>query len=148
MVCAPLSIFHASPPKNADFCTHFRGPKTLYSDILFPYRSPSPRPHPDPTQHPEKDPKRTRNRPGTEPNGAKRSQTEPKRSKRSRNGPKSSFSGWDGRGVCRGMGGQGGCKGKRKSLTLYFCSVNAFWGSSAVPQTWYVPPNVSHTKKH
>ena len=41
------------------------------SDILFPYRSPSPRPHPDPTQHPETDPKRSRN-------GAKRSQTEPK----------------------------------------------------------------------
>ena len=38
---------------------------TLFSDILFPYRSPSPRPHPDPTQHP----KRTRNRPETEPNG-------------------------------------------------------------------------------
>ena len=50
--------------------------------ILFPYRSPSPRPHHDPTQHPETDPKRTRNRPETEPNGAetepKRSQTEPK----------------------------------------------------------------------
>ena len=29
------------------------------SDILFPYRSPSPRPHPDPTQHPETDPKRS-----------------------------------------------------------------------------------------
>ena len=26
---------------------------------------------------------------------------------RSRNGPKSSFSGWDGRGVCRGRGGWG-----------------------------------------
>ena len=40
--------------------------------ILFPYRSPSPRPHPDPTQHPETDPKQTRH-------GAKRSQTDPKR---------------------------------------------------------------------
>ena len=49
------------------------GPYT--SDILFPYRSPSPRPHPDPTQHRETDPKRTQNRPETEP---KRSQTEPK----------------------------------------------------------------------
>ena len=34
-------------------------------------------PNLDPIQHPEKDPKRTRNRPETEP---KRSQTEPKRS--------------------------------------------------------------------
>ena len=89
-----------------------------YSDILFPYRSPSPRPHPDPTQHPEADPKRTQNRPETEPNGAKRSRNG---AKRSRNGPKSSFSGWDGRGVCRGRGGWGGCKGKRISLPKYGC---------------------------
>ena len=72
------------------------------SDILFPYRSPSPRTHPDPTQ-------RTRNGAETEP---KRSRTEPKRS---RNGPKSSFSRWDGRGFV-GVGRVGGCKGKRKSL--------------------------------
>ena len=49
--------------------------ESKFSDILFPYRSPSPRPQPVPTQHPEKGPKRTRNRPETEP---KRSQTEPK----------------------------------------------------------------------
>ena len=61
-------------------------------------------PLPDPTQHPEKDPKRTRNRAETEPNGAKRSRNG---AKRSRNGPKSSFSGWDGRGLCRGRVGGG-----------------------------------------
>ena len=56
------------------------------------------------------DPKRSQ----TEPNGT---ETEPKRS---RNGPKSSFSpGWDGRGGFVGVGGVGGCKGKRISL-LYF----------------------------
>ena len=70
--------------------------KRLASDILFLYRSPSPRPHPDPTQHPEKNPKRTRNRPETEPNGAKRSQNGPIRG-----------------GTCGG-----GYKGKRKSLRL------------------------------
>ena len=69
-------------------------------------------PLPDPTQHPETDPKRTRNRSETEPNGAKRSRNG---AKQSRNGPKSSFSGWDGRGVRQGIAG-GGCKGKRKSL--------------------------------
>ena len=84
-----------------------RARKCLHSDILFPYRSPSPRPQPDPTQHPEKDPKRTRNRAETEPNGAERSRGG---AKRSRNGPKSSFSGW--------VGGWGGCKGKRESLCL------------------------------
>ena len=73
-------------------------------DILFPYRSPSPRPHPDPTQHPETDPKRSRKGAEKEPNGAKRSRNG---AKRSRNGPKFSFSGWDGRGVCRGRGGGG-----------------------------------------
>ena len=75
----------------------------LGSDILFPYRSPSHRPHPDPTQHPrngpETDPEQTRN-------GAKRSQTEPNGAKRSRNGPKSSpltggFDGMGGVGVVR-----------------------------------------------
>ena len=79
---------------------------TKCSDILFPYRSPSPRPHPDPAQHPETDPKRSQTDPKRTRNGAKRS----------RNGPKSSFSGWDGRGVCQGRG-VGGCKGKRKPLT-------------------------------
>ena len=80
----------------------------LTSDILFPYRSPSPRPHPDPTQHPDTDPKRTRNRPETDP---KRSQTEsngPETDrngpKRSRNGPTSSSVGWDGRGALSGWG--------------------------------------------
>ena len=65
-----------------------------------------PRPHPDPTQHPEMDPKQTRNRPETEP-------------KRSRNGAEMDRNQalWGGTagGVCRGGGG-GGCKGKRKSL--------------------------------
>ena len=69
------------------------------SDTLFPYRSPSPRPHPDPTQRsrngPETDPKRTRNRP-----------------KRTRNQAL-----WGGTaGGFVGRGGGGGCKGKRKSL--------------------------------
>ena len=59
-------------------------------------------PLPDPTPTPPNTPKRTRNRPETEPNGAKRSRNG---AKRSRNGPKSSFLGWDGRGVCRGGGG-------------------------------------------
>ena len=46
------------------------------SDLLFPYRSPSPRPHPDPTQRPE-------NGAETDP---KRSQTEPNRPETDRNG--------------------------------------------------------------
>ena len=76
----------------------------LHSDILFPYRSPSPRPHPDPTQHPETDPG---GRPKTDP---KRTRNGPKRT---RNGPKSSSLGWDGRGVCRDGEGWGwGGKGK------------------------------------
>ena len=57
-------------------------------------------PLPDPTQQtqngPETDPKQTRNRAETEPNGAGRS----------RNEPKSSPLGWDSQGVCRG--GEGG----------------------------------------
>ena len=64
------------------------------SDIPFPFRSPSPQPHADPTQHPEKDPKRTRN-------GPERTRNVPKRT---RNGPKSSSLWWDGRGVCRDGG--------------------------------------------
>ena len=47
-------------------------PALKSSDALFPYGGPSPRPHPDPTQHPETALKRTQN-------GAKRSQTDPKR---------------------------------------------------------------------
>ena len=38
--------------------------------FFFPYRSPSPRPHPDPTLTPPNTPKRTRN-------GPRRSQTDP-----------------------------------------------------------------------
>ena len=69
-------------------------------------------PLPDPTPSPPNTPKRTRNRPETEPNGAKQSRNG---AKRSRNGPKSSFSQWDGRGGgFVGVGGWGGCKGKKK----------------------------------
>ena len=90
------------PKKVFGLCSAFfhRG---IPSDIVI-YFSLTEAPLPDPTQHPETDPKRSQ----TDP---KRSQTEPKRSrngaKRSQNGPKSSFSGWDGRGVCRGRGGGG-----------------------------------------
>ena len=68
---------------------------------------------PDPTPTPPMDPKRTRNRPETDPNTpiGKRTRNGPKRT---RNGPKSSSLGWDGRAVCR----DGGAKGKRKSLRL------------------------------
>ena len=86
-------------------CDYFR----YNSDILFPYRSPSPRPQPDPTQHPEKEPKRTRNRGETEPNGA---ETEPNGAEMDRN---QAFRGGTGGGFV-GVGGVGGCKGKRKSL--------------------------------
>ena len=72
------------------------------------YRRPSPRPHADPIHHLEKDPKRTRNRPETDPNGPKRTRNGPKRT---RNGPKSSSLWWDGRGVCRD-GGE--LQGKKK----------------------------------
>ena len=67
---------------------------------LFPYRSPSPRPHPDPTQRtrngPETDPKRTRNGPETDPNGPETD----------RNGPEMDRNQaiWAG-GVCRDGGG-------------------------------------------
>ena len=71
------------------------------SDILFPYRSPSPRPHPDPTQHPEVHPKRTQNRPETEPNGA---ETEPNGAEMERN---QAFRGGTGGGFV-GVGGGGG----------------------------------------
>ena len=76
----------------------------LRSDILFPSEAPLPDPTPTPPQHPETDPKQTRNRAETEPNGAKSSRNG---ARRSRNGPKSSFPSFDGRGVCRGWGGGG-----------------------------------------
>ena len=83
-------------------CPFFKLPKgVLGSDILFPYRSPSPQPHPDPTQHPETDPKRSQNRPETDP-------------KRTRNGPETALAG----GGFVGTGRGGGCKGKRKSRVL------------------------------
>ena len=74
--------------------------RLLFVVIFFSLtEAPSPRPHPDPTQHPETDPKR--------------SQTEPKWTeiKPSRVGQP---------GGCRD-GGEwgGGCKGKRKSLGLH-----------------------------
>ena len=69
------------------------------SDILFPYRSPSPRPHPTPRNAPETDLKQTRN-------GPKRTRNEPKRTQHR---PKS--------GGLSGWGGSGGCKGKRKLLS-------------------------------
>ena len=76
-------------PRGSEIARQERQGKTVQtvrnytgSDILFPYRSPSPRPHPDPTQHPETDPKQTRNRPETEPNGA---ETEPNGAETDRN---------------------------------------------------------------
>ena len=66
-----------------------------------------------PPNTPEMDPKRTRNRPKTEPNGAKRSRTEPNGAKRSQTEPKwteikpsrvgwaGGLSGWGGVGVVR-----------------------------------------------
>ena len=67
-------------------------------------------PTPTPPNTPETDPKRTRNRPETEPNGAERSQTEPNGAEMDRN--EALLGGTDG-GVCRDWGGGGGCKGKR-----------------------------------
>ena len=78
--------------------------RTMGSDILFPYRSPSPRPHPDPTQHPETEPKRSQTEPKrsqTEPNGAK---TEPNGAEMDRN---QAFRGGTGGGFV-GVGGGGG----------------------------------------
>ena len=92
------------------------------SHILFPYRSPSPRPRPDPklTQHPETDPKQTQNGPETEPNGAEMDRNK-------------AFRGGTGGGLS-GCGGWGGCKGKRKSLTarslllrVGLCCCTVFW---------------------
>ena len=66
--------------------------------------APLPDSTPTPTQHPETDPKRTRNAAETEP---KRSQTEPNGAETDRNGAERT--GWG----FVGMGGGGGCKGKR-----------------------------------
>ena len=74
-------------------------------------------PFPDPTPTPPNTPKWTRNGPETEPNGAKRSRNG---AKRSRNGPKSSFSGWDGRGVCRGRDRLNASCDPKKPGTLLF----------------------------
>ena len=84
-------------------------PALKRSDILFPYRSPSHRPHHDPTQHPRNGPGTDPKRSQTEPNGAERSQTEPKwtKIKPSRVGRPGGFV---------GMGRGGGCKRKRISL--------------------------------
>ena len=102
-----------------------RSPKTpQHSDILFPCRSPSHRPHPTP-------PKWTRNGPGTdpkrsqtEPNGAERSQTEPKWTeiKPSRVGRPGGFV---------GMGRGGGCKGKGISLPQHQESAKGAGGKGA-----------------
>ena len=107
---------HSSHCSGGLFPQYSRG-SPYFSDILFPYRSPSRRPDPHPTP-----PKRTRNRPGTdpkrsqtEPNGAERNQTEPKRTqiKPFQVGrPGGGLSGW---------GGRGGCKGKRISLPYLEC---------------------------
>ena len=84
-------------------------------------------PLPEPAPTPPNTPKRTRNGPETEP---KRSRNRAERSrngaKRSRNGPKSSPLGWDGRGGFVGVAGDGGCKGKRKSLR---------WASKPTPDS-------------
>ena len=65
-----------------------------------------------PPNTPETDPKRTRNRPETEPNGAKRSRMEPNGAEMDRN---QALSGGTA-GEFVGMGRGGGCKGKRISL--------------------------------
>ena len=87
----------------------------MLSDILFPYRSSSPRPHPHPTQHPETDPKQTRNGTQTEPNGAEMDRNQ-------------AFRGGMGGGFV-GVGGVGGCKGRRNSLPKLFSrGFSAYWG--------------------
>ena len=48
---------------NIDLLAQRKDASIEFSDILFPCRTPSPRPQPDPTQHSKTDPKRTRNRP-------------------------------------------------------------------------------------
>ena len=88
--------------------------------------APLPDPTPTPPNTPKRTRKQTRNRPETKPNGVKRSQNA---AKRSRYGPKSSFSGWDGRGVCRGSGGGGVVREKENH---YACAErNAKFGACA-----------------
>ena len=91
-------------PQKPCLTKSFEQMEPFCSDILFPYRSPSPptppRPHPTPRNGPETGPKQTRN-------GAKRSQTDPNGAKRSRNGLKSSPLGWDSRGGLSGWAGGG-----------------------------------------
>ena len=64
-------------------------------------------PTPTPPNTPETDPKRTRNRPETEPNGAKRTRTEPNGAEMDRNqalsgvGRPGGLLGWGGLGVVR-----------------------------------------------
>ena len=73
-------------------------------------------PLPDPTPTPPNTPKRTRNRPEAEPKRSQtdpnRAETEPNRAEMDRN---QAFRGGTGGGLV-GVGGVGGCKGKRKSL--------------------------------
>ena len=88
-------------------------------------------PLPDPTLTPPNTPKRTRNRPETEPNGAKQTRNGPKRS---RKGPKSRPLGWDGRGVCRDGGGGGDYKGKRKSPALLMIGTLRPWYNAETPE--------------
>ena len=123
-ITPPSQQLHPTPQKLANFGPLNQARKRHININLVIFFSLTEAPLPDPTPTPPNTPKRTRNGPETDP---KRSENRAKRSpngaKRSRNGPKSSFSGWDGRGVCRGRGGCGGCKGKRKSLHKLFCPV-------------------------
>ena len=120
-VCAKASQDPSQTTRNARFPRKIRhspqipqevpcAPKLViffsFTEALLPDPTPTPpRPHPDPIQHPETDPKQTRNGAKTDP---KRTETEPK---------------WveikpGGEGRARGlvaMGGFGGHKGKIKS---------------------------------
>ena len=112
------------PPASLGFAPSLRGKRFMASRLrFFSYVSslviffslteaPLTDPTPTPPNTPETDPKRTRNRPETEPNGAKRSRTEPNGAEMDRN---QALSGGTDGGVCR-EGGGGGCKGKRISL--------------------------------
>ena len=77
-------------------------------------------PLPDPTPTPRNTLKRTRNGPETDPkqtrNRAKRSQTEPKRSQTEPKWTEIKLFRVGQAGGFVGVGGVGGCKGKRKSL--------------------------------
>ena len=79
--------------------------ETGFGVVIFfcPFLRRTPRPHPTPRKGPETDPKRTRNRPETDPNGPKRTRNAPKRA---RNGtgvgrPGEGLSGGVGVGVVR-----------------------------------------------